>query len=96
MEYITLPHSIYSKNEYGQITAKIEFPEVKDGLPTKEKTGEYNLANTYVADENSHTTTGEELVRLALEKIRAAGGRVVMAECPFARKYLHEHHIADL
>lgn len=96
LNYIRLPHSIYAKDEDGRILAKIEFPEVRNGVPVREKTGEYDLANTYVAEDSRHSQIGGELVRMALDEIRRAGGRVVQADCPFARKYLHEQGIADL
>lgn len=81
MEYIKLPHSIYSRDENGKILAKIEFPEVSPGV--------YCFDNTYVEDDDRHMETGDELMQMAVAQIREKHGKIT-ATCPFAKKWLHD------
>lgn len=87
MEFIELPHSIYSKDENGRILAEIRFPEI---FP-----GEFNIESTYVAEEYIGSDVPGELVEKAESSIRAQGGKIVRADCPFAHKYLKERHIIN-
>ena len=84
MEFIKLPHSIYSKNEHGRILAEIRFPEKEQGV--------FNIQSPYVADEYIGSEVPGQLVEMAVESIRAQHGQIE-AECPFASKYLKERHI---
>ncbi len=82
--FIHLPHSIYSKDEYGRILAEIRFPEEEKGL--------YNIERTYVCESLFSVNLAEELVDEALLQIRKQGGRV-KADCPFAKQYLEKKRI---
>ena len=84
MDWIELPHSISSRDPNGRILAEITFPE--------KQPGEYCIESTYAADEYIGSELPGELVERAVRKIRSAGGRV-SAECPFASKYIREHHL---
>ena len=82
ISFITLNHSIYSKNEHGRILCEITFPE--------KTPGEFCIERTYTAEEYIGTELPERLIEAALEKIREQGGRVT-AEDPYARMYLSRH-----
>ena len=84
MEFISLPHSIYSKDPNGRILAEITFPE--------HAAGQYCIERTYTAEEYIGTDLPGELVEMAVRQIRSAGGKVT-AECPFASKYLKDHRL---
>lgn len=84
MDYIQLPHSIYSKDENGRILAEIRFPETSPGV--------FNIESTYVAEEYIGSEIPGELVDMAVASIRARHGKIT-ADCPFASKYLRERHI---
>ena len=79
LDFITLNHSIYSKNEHGRILCEIRFPEREPGV--------FNIESTYVAGEFIGTELPGQLVEAALAKIKEQGGRVE-AEDPYARMYL--------
>lgn len=82
-DYIILPHSIYRKDANGRILCEITFPE--------KSPGNYDIEHTYVSEDLRGQGEATRLVEMALQQIHEAGGKVT-ASCPFARKYLKEHH----
>lgn len=82
MDYIKLPHNIYSKDENGRILAEITFPEKEPGV--------YNIDHTYVDESQRGQGIASKLVEMAVEQIRAQGGKIT-ADCPYASKWLREH-----
>ena len=79
LTFITLPHSIYSKDENGRILCEITFPE--------REPGRYCIERMYVAEEYIGTELPERLIRAALEQIAGEGGTVT-AEDPYAKMFM--------
>ncbi|MEE3420112.1 MAG: GNAT family N-acetyltransferase [Lachnospiraceae bacterium] len=79
MDYIILNHSIKKKDENGRILAEITFPENTPGV--------FTIDRTYVCDDLRGENVQEELVKMAIAKIREQGGKVE-ATCPYASGWI--------
>ncbi len=67
MNFIKLPHSIYSKDENGKILAEITFPEIQQGF--------YNIQETYLSESYYSQELAQELIKMAIATIEEAGGK---------------------
>ncbi len=79
-----LPHSIYAKNEYGKILAKVEFPEIRPGF--------YDIDNVYVAGDDNLVEESGKLLKMAVDLIKEKGGRITSSDTYIGR-WLEDHHV---
>lgn len=84
LDYITLNHSIYSKDANGRILAEVTFPEKEPGV--------FCIDGTYVCEDLLAHGVEEDLMDRAVQKIREQHGKIT-ATAPYAKKYLHERHL---
>lgn len=83
-DYITLPHSIYRKNEYGRIEEKVEFPEVEPGV--------YDICNVYSAYDAGLIEATDRLLVMAVEEIRRKKGKIISSDMYIGR-WLENHRV---
>ncbi len=87
LSYITLKHSIYSKDQNGRILAEVTFPEREPGI--------FSIDGTYVAEDLLGQGIEEELMDLAVKQIRSQHGKKIEATAPYARSWLKERRLID-
>ena len=81
MHYIETSYRICSKRADGSVSAEIEFPEL-----TK---GNYRIVRLFAAPEWEGQGVREELLEMAVERIRERGGNVSSSD-PFAAAWLEK------
>ena len=81
MQYITTPNRIYLEHE-GEELAEITFPEREPRV--------FVIDHTFVDDRLRGQGIASELVRRAVEDIKAQGG-TVRATCSYAIAWLQRH-----
>lgn len=83
-DYITLPHSIYKKNEYGRIEEKVEFPEIEPGV--------YDICNVYSSYDAGLIEATDRLLTMAVREIREKEGKITSSDMYIGR-WLENHKV---
>ncbi len=86
LNFVTLPHSIYSKDENGKILAEITFPEIQPGL--------YNIEDTYLSESYYSQELAQEMIRMAVRQIEEAGGRFTSTN-PYVSGWIERFYKRD-
>ncbi len=86
LNFVTLPHSIYSKNEYGKILAEITFPEVQPGF--------YNIEDTYLSESCYSQELAQEMIKMAIAVIEEAGGKFTSTN-PYVSGWIERFYKRD-
>ena len=82
MKYTIQTNRIYSEDENGKLLAEITFPEIDNGV--------FCTNHTFVDNALRGKGIADQLMRLAVEKIKEKNGKVTAA-CSYAKIWLEKN-----
>lgn len=82
MKYTIQTNRIYSEDENGKLLAEITFPEIDTGI--------FCINHTFVDNALRGKGIADQLMRLAVEKIKEKNGKVTAA-CSYAKIWLEKN-----